>query len=281
MIYTFTLNTSLDYIMGLEELKIGEINRSNNEALSVGGKGINVSRVLKGLDAESVICGFVAGNIGDLIKKGIDDLGIENKLIYVKGNSRINVKIQCQSETAINGSGCIADISTVDSLCESIKTKDDDYIVLSGSVCRGLNSDIYGYIMRKLKGRFIVDATGDLLLNSLKYKPYIIKPNNIELGEIFNCSINSYESAIYYGKKMCDMGGENVVVSIGDMGAVFVNKNEEYIVKAEKINVKNTVGAGDAMVAGFLWGSINGKGYEECLKIGSKIARNILMNGLC
>lgn len=272
MIYTFTLNPSLDYIMEIDNLRIGEINRSKSENLKVGGKGINVSMVLKELGTESVACGFIGGNIGEYIIAELDREKINHKFVKAEGNSRINVKLAFNNETAINGSGCIADIKHIEELCSLINTTDEDYIVLSGSVCRGLNDKIYAYIMERLNGRFIVDSSKDFLTNTLKYKPFLIKPNHIELGEIFGCEIDSFESAVYYGKKLCNMGAENVIVSMGKMGAVFVNNNEKYFIKAESINAKNTVGAGDTMVAGFLHRFISGFGFEECLRFGARLA---------
>lgn len=272
MIYTFTLNPSLDYIMEVDKLKIGEINRSKSEILRVGGKGINVSMVLRELGTKSVACGLMAGVVGDAIIDELKNVNIKSYFIKVKGNSRINVKLTGKNETAINGRGCIADKEDIDRLCCLVKSSSEDYIVLSGSICGGLDDNVYAYIMEKLKGRFVVDSYKALLTNTLKYRPFLIKPNHIELGEIFGCDISSFEEAIYYGKKLCDMGAENVIVSMGKMGAVFVNKNSEYIRKANKVDVKNTVGAGDTMVAGFVHSLVNGRGFEESLDFASGLA---------
>ena len=272
MIYTFTLNPSLDYIMEVDKLKIGEINRSKSEILRVGGKGINVSMVLRELGTKSVACGLMAGVVGDAIIDELKNVNIKSYFIKVKGNSRINVKLTGKNETAINGRGCIADKEDIDRLCCLVKSSSEDYIVLSGSICGGLDDNVYAYIMEKLKGRFVVDSYKALLTNTLKYRPFLIKPNHIELGEIFGCDISSFEEAIYYGKKLCDMGAENVIVSMGKMGAVFVNNSVEYIVKAESVKVKNTVGAGDTMVAGFLHRFINGNSFRECFEFASRLA---------
>lgn len=278
MIYTVTLNPSMDYLMELDHIEIGEINRSKSEYIKAGGKGINVSYILNKLGRKSVACGFIAGCVGEMIKSELDNENIENIFTNVKGNSRINVKLVCENETAINGTGCIADISYIDILCNSIETNEDDYIVLSGSVCKGLDNNTYRYIMKKLKGRFIVDACGDLLKNSLEEHPFLIKPNNIELGEIFGCNINTFEDAFIYGEKMCNMGAENVIVSMGEKGAVFINKKEKFSINANKICVKNTVGAGDSMTAGFLHSYINSWDYANSLAFGVKIAENKLLN---
>lgn len=272
MIYTFTLNPSLDYIMEVDNLKIGEINRSNSEILRVGGKGINVSMFLNALGIKSTACGFVAGAVGNTIISELKRECIENIFVNVKGCSRINVKLAFKNETAINGKGCSANSKDIDTLLKLIKTNKEDYIVLSGSVCSGLDSNTYAYIMENLEGRFVVDAEKSLLTNTLKHRPFLIKPNHIELGEIFGCNIDSFENAVYYGKKLCDMGAENVIVSMGKMGAVFVNKSEKYIVKSGDIKVKNTVGAGDTMVAGFLYKFINGGKFEESLVFASELA---------
>lgn len=272
MIYTFTLNPSLDYIMELDNLSIGTINRSRSELLRVGGKGINVSMVLKELGIESIACGLMAGTVGKTIMEELDKAFIPHKFIKVLGNSRINIKLVSSSETAINGSGCIASVSDVDRLCMLSDTHSDDYVVLSGSVCNGLDKDIYAYIMKNIEGRFIVDATGSLLTNALEYKPYLIKPNNAELGEIFGCKADTYEDAEFYGRKLCEMGAENVIVSMGKGGAVFVNANESYFAKGNGIKVKNTVGAGDTMLASFLSFVLEGRGYEEALALSVEYA---------
>lgn len=272
MIYTFTLNPSFDYIMEIDNLKLGEINRSKSEILRVGGKGINVSRELNNLGTESTACIFVAGTVGDSIISELNREKIKNIFVNVKGCSRINVKLACKNETAINGKGCNADLKDVDTLCGLVDTKEDDFIVLSGSVCSGLDKNIYAYIMEKLKGRFVVDAEKELLTNTLKYKPFLIKPNHIELGEIFECEIDSFDSAVYYGKKLCEMGAENVIVSMGKTGSVFVNSNSEYVRKANRVEVKNTVGAGDTMVAGFIHSIVNGRSFIESLDFAAYFA---------
>lgn len=276
MVYTFTLNPSMDYIMNVENLIVGKINRSCDETLKLGGKGINVSMVLKALGIKSVICTVAAGITGETIENEIEKLQINKRIVWAEGNSRINVKITGKNETAINGGGCKAAYNHINSLCGMIDSSEDDYIVLSGSVCRGLDKNVYSYIMTKLKGRFVVDATGELLLNTLKYKPFLIKPNNEELGEIFKCKIDTFKKAEIYGKKLCEMGAENVIVSMGEMGAVFVNNNEIYVAEAEKVKALNTVGAGDAMVGGFLYGFINKGNFKDALMEGMRASSNWL-----
>lgn len=266
--------------MDVENPEIGEINRSKSEVLKVGGKGINVSVVLKALGCESVICTLTAGIVGDNIKGEIEKIGIDKIIAEAEGCSRINVKIGGSRETAFNGSGCKGDYRLVDKLCDQVKSNDEDYIVLSGSVCRGLDGNVYSYIMERLRGRFVVDTTGELLLNTLKHKPFLIKPNNQELGEIFGCCIDTFEKAEIYGRKLCEMGAENVIVSMGEMGALFVNENETYALEAVKINAVNTVGAGDAMVGGFLSGFINKGNFREALEEGMRASAEWLNNKL-
>lgn len=276
MIYTFTLNPSIDYIMNVENFKIGEINRSSAEIVKVGGKGINVSRALKKAGSESIICGFAAGNIGQFIRSEINKTGILCSILEVKGNSRINVKITGERETAVNGSGCQAELKDIDKLCDSINCSDRDYIVLSGSLCKGIDNSAYSYIMDKLKGKFIVDTAGEALRLAIKKRPFVIKPNNYELGELFKCDINTYNEALYYGKKACEMGSQNVIVSMGSMGAVFVNEKEEYILRTEKIKAGNTVGAGDYMLAGFLHRYIETGNFKEAMEFGRIMSQRLL-----
>ena len=277
MIYTFTLNPSMDYIMDVENPRLGEINRSRSEVLKVGGKGINVSLVLKALGNKSTVCAVTAGCIGEIIKNEIDNMGINKITVEGKGCSRINVKIPGERETAFNGKGCTGNIHIIDSLCENIKSSVDDIIVLSGSVCNGLDSSVYTYIMEKIKGRFVIDAEGEFLLNTLKNKPFLIKPNNEELGRIFDCNVDSFEKAEFYGRKLCSMGAENVIVSMGSMGAVLVNKSDCFVKKAKSIKAVNTVGAGDAMVAGFISGYIYKSDIEFAFSEGVRAAELWLM----
>lgn len=278
MIYSFTLNPSLDYIMNLDNFAVGKINRSKSEHLRVGGKGINVSMVLRELGQENLACVFVAGTVGKTIIEELDKIGIPHRFIKTLGNSRINIKLVCENETAINGSGCIATYDDVNRLCALANTNEEDIIVLSGSVCNGLDSNVYSYIMERIEGRFVVDATGELLKNALKNKPFLVKPNNVELGEIFGCKITSFEDAIKYGKELTTMGAENVIVSMGKKGAVFVNANEEYIAKGNNIQIKYTVGAGDTMLAGFLYSLSKGNDYKKSLEYAVELAENRFCN---
>lgn len=280
MIYTVTLNPSLDYYMELDELQTGEINRSKAEHLEVGGKGINVSKVLKELGVESTVCGFYAGLVGNNIVSETQKLGLENIWIEVRGNSRINVKLLCQPETAINGSGCEANIEDLDKLCEAINTVKDSTILISGSTCKGLGKHAYAYLMSKLKGKIIIDAAKELLTNTLKYKPFLIKPNRFELGEIFNAKITSFQQAILFGRRLCEAGAQNCIVSMGEMGSVFVSNTEAHIVKAKEVDVKSTVGAGDALLAGMIYGLSKRMRPEEALVFATRLAEKKVSAGI-
>ena len=277
MVYTITLNPSIDYSVKVPDFKMGKINRSQSEIIDIGGKGINVSKVLKKLGIESTICGFYAGSVGKMILEEVEKLDLKSIMIGVEGCSRINVKLLTSPETAINGKGCKASYDYINKLCKLIKTDENTYVVLSGAVCQGLDSNTYAYIMGQLQGKFIVDAEKDLLANSLKNRPFLVKPNHLELGEIFNTNINSFEKAVFYGKKMCELGSENVIVSMGELGAVFVNKEIEQIVRINKIETNNTVGAGDTMLAGFLSCILNNKTYKDSLEFACDLAQKSLL----
>lgn len=272
MIYTITLNPSFDYYMELDELQTGEINRSKVEHLEVGGKGINVSKVLKELGTESTVCGFYAGMIGEAIVEQTKKMGFKTNWINVKGNSRINVKLLCNPETAINGCGCEANIEDLDRLCEAINSDEDSSIVFSGSICKGLGKHAYAYMMSKLKGRFFIDAEKELLTKTLQYKPFLVKPNHLELGEIYNTRINSFENAIKFGRRLCEEGAQNCIVTMGKAGSVYVTTKEAHIVKSRPVEVKTTVGAGDALLAGMLYAISKKMRPEEALIFATRLA---------
>lgn len=274
MIYTITFNPALDYITEVNEFEKGEINRTKSELILPGGKGINVSIVLKNLEQDSIAFGFIAGFTGKELKSKVEDMGIITDFIEIgNGFSRINVKIVSNEETAVNGNGPDILKSDVEDLFLKLeKIQDGDILVLSGSIPKQLEKNIYEKICSKLQGKkvkIIVDATGDLLLNVLPYHPFLIKPNRHELGEIFGVEIDSPEKAIEYAKKLQDKGARNVLISMGRMGAVLVDENQNiYLGKAPGGKRVNTVGAGDSMVAGFLAGYIQSNSYEEAFKMG-------------
>ncbi len=273
MIYTVTFNPAIDYVVRTPELVAGAVNRAQSEQMFFGGKGINVSCVLKELGVQSVALGFTAGFTGEAIEKGLADMGIDTAFVRLKsGCSRINVKIKADAETELNGKGPDIDKESLRKLFEKLDgLKNGDTLVLAGSVPPSLPSDIYEQILARLDGRGIravVDATGGLLLNVLKYRPFLIKPNNIELGELFGVTLESDEDIEKYARKLRDMGAANVLVSMAGDGAMLIDEQGEVhrcgVCKGE---VVNSVGAGDSMLAGFLAGAQ--QGYDHALKLGT------------
>lgn len=274
MIYTVTLNPSLDYVVDVDDFELGRTNRAVSERLYAGGKGINVSFVLKNLGFESTALGFSAGFTGEEIKKQIQERGItENFITVLNGQSRINIKLRGQQETEINGMGPDIEKEHIQQLLKKLSVlSPGDYLVLAGSVPMKINNTIYYDILKTLdkKGiKAVVDTTGDLLLNVLKYHPFLIKPNIHELSELFSTEIKTKEEVVQYGLKLQDMGAQNVIVSMAGDGAVFICENGEiYKSEAPKGVVKNSVGAGDSMVAGFLAGFCETKDFAKAFKMG-------------
>lgn len=274
MIYTVTFNPAIDYVVRTGELTIGATNRSNSEEIYFGGKGINVSMVLKELDMPSIALGFVAGFTGVAIEKGVQEAGIETDFVHLEnGFSRINVKIKSSQETELNGQGPHITEDAIRELFAKLDClKDGDTIVLAGSIPNTLPADIYEQILQYLSGKNIkavVDATGELLLRVMKFKPFLVKPNNHELGELFNVTLQTNEEIAQYARKLQEMGARNVLVSMAGDGALLIDENgKEHFCDVCKGTVRNSVGAGDSMVAGFLAGSKDGD-YEFALKLGT------------
>lgn len=274
MVYTVTFNPAIDYVVHTGEMKLGATNRSEREEMYFGGKGINVSIVLRELGIDSKAFGFTAGFTGEAIEKGLADVGIDTDFVRLeKGNSRINVKIKASEETELNGQGPDIDDKAISALFEKLdKLSDGDTLVLAGSIPSSLPADIYERILERLSGRNIravVDATKDLLLNVLKYKPFLIKPNNHELGEMFGVTLNSDEEIETYARKLQEMGAVNVLISMAGDGAILIDEyGKMHRCGVCKGVVKNSVGAGDSMVAGFIAGVLNGD-YEYALKLGT------------
>ena len=275
MIYTVTLNPSIDYVIKLEHLNTGHVNRVNSENIYPGGKGINVSRILKTLGNDNVATGFVSNFTGDFIKKSLYEQNIKSDFIQLdNGFTRINVKIKSDEETEINGGGPhISDEKLEELFYKLSKLKEDDILILAGSIPSTLSEDLYEKIMsrvRENKVKVVVDATKSLLLNVLKYNPFLIKPNNHELEEIFNVKLESQNDIITYAKKLQEMGGRNILVSMGKDGAILLSENKEvYVSNVAKGEVINSVGAGDSMVAGFISGYLKTSSYEEALRLGA------------
>ena len=268
MIYTLTLNPAVDYYISVDNLALGAVNRTKTEQIHFGGKGINVSLVLKELGFRSTCIGFVGGFTGEALENNLRQKGIDCDFVKIAGNTRINVKL---NDTDINSAG--PDISQQDIKELYIKLDklcDGDFLVLSGSVPKTLPQNIYETILEHLKNKgieFVVDAEKDLLLGTLKYKPFLIKPNHHELGQIFGVEIVDFDTALTYAKKLQEMGAQNVMVTLGSKGAVLVCKNgKTYTKSAPKGSVISTVGAGDSAVAAFLAEYFNSGNYESCLK---------------
>ena len=269
MIYTVTFNPSLDYIIQVDNFTVGEINRTKDEKIFAGGKGINVSIVLKNLGHDSIPLGFVAGFTGNEIINRMNDIGIKANFIEVNnGHSRINVKMRSNEETEINGQGPKISDENIESLYKQLDAlNSDDILVISGSVPNTLPDDIYERILSRLqdkKMKIVVDATRDLLVKALPYHPFLIKPNNKELGEIYDVTLKTREEVIPYAKKLQEKGARNVLVSMAGEGAVFVGENGEvYTSEAPKGKLVNSVGAGDSMVAGFISGYLESSDYKH------------------
>ena len=274
MIYTVTFNPAIDYVVRIDEMTTGRVNRSNDEKIYFGGKGINVSAVLNELGVRSKALGFVAGFTGEAIEKGVAEKGIETDFVHLEnGFSRINVKIKSKEETELNGQGPAIDHKSLEQLFSKLdKLQDGDTLVLAGSIPASMPPDIYERILERLTGKNIkavVDASKDLLLNVLKYKPFLVKPNNHELGEMFGVALKTMDEIKEYAGRLKDMGARNVLVSMAGDGALLIDENgKTHICGVCKGTVKNSVGAGDSMVAGFIAGSEQGD-YEYALKLGT------------
>ena len=274
MIYTVTFNPSLDYIVTVDNFTTGRVNRTTTEFMYPGGKGINVSIVLKNLGYDNIALGFEAGFTGEEIIRRISDMGIIHDFIHVdSGLSRINVKIRSDNESEINGQGPAIEADHINKLYQRFdKLKNGDILVLAGSIPTVMPDSMYMDIMKYLKGRnikIVVDATKDLLVNVLEYRPFLIKPNNHELGEIFGVELKTRDEVVEYAKRLQKMGAVNVLVSMAGEGAVLVAEDGSiFKTPAPKGVVKNSVGAGDSMVAGFIAGYLNSGNYVEAFKMG-------------
>lgn len=274
MIYTVTFNPALDYILELDKLEIGKIQKSKTELILPGGKGINVSTVLTNLEIDNIALGYKAGFVGAELERLLRNMNVKTDFIDLEeGNSRINVKISGEEETAINTNGPKISENKILELLEKLKTLNaNDYLVLSGSIPSSIKDDIYEKIcsiVKKQNVKIVVDATKNLLVQALKYNPFLIKPNNEELGEIFGVEIHTKEDAYVYGKKLKEMGAQNVLVSMGKIGAALIDEaGQEYFIKSPEGKRVNTVGSGDSMVAGFIAGFLKYNNYNDALRMG-------------
>lgn len=274
MIYTVTMNPALDYVVDLPHFNIGDVNRVENEHIFFGGKGINVACVLKELGFESTCLGFTAGFTGQELQRGLkEELKLMSQMIQVnQGMTRINMKIHSQQETEINGLGPIVEKDDFEKLLQQIKNmNDEDILVLSGSVPSSLSQNVYCDLLEVIANRkikTIVDATGQLLLDTLIYHPFLIKPNNHELAELFHTEIKNIEDIENYARKLQDMGARNVLISMAKDGALLIDENGvKHLQGVCRGEVKNSVGAGDSMVAGFIAGYLSRLDYHETLKL--------------
>ena len=274
VIYTVTFNPTLDYILSVKDFRPGMTNRTSSELMLAGGKGINVSIVLGNLGIKSTALGFIAGFTGDEIVRRLHNGGINSEFIKINdGISRINIKLKSIDGTEINGQGPHIDSSHIEQLMNRLRRLESgDVLVLAGSIPAGISDNIYKDIMDMLKDKgvqIVVDATSRLLTNVLEYNPFFIKPNQHELGDIFNVTLNTQEEVIPYALELKKMGAVNVCVSMGGKGAILVaDDGNVYKAKAPDGILKNSVGAGDSLVAGFLSGWIEKKDYEYAFRKG-------------
>ena len=274
MIYTVTFNPSLDYIVAVEDFKLGLTNRTSSELILPGGKGINVSTVLMNLGIENTALGFTAGFVGDEIVRRLEEMGVKSDFIKIsEGVSRINLKLKSIDGTEINGMGPEISTDKVQELMDRLDSLGEgDVLFLAGSIPSSMPDDMYEKIMARLDGKgvmIVVDATKDLLMNVLKYHPFLVKPNNHELGEIFGVELKTREDVVPYGKKLQEKGAANVLISMAGEGAVLIAGNGEVFMEpAPEGKLINGVGAGDSMVAGFMAGWMEKKDYEHAFHMG-------------
>lgn len=274
MIYTITFNPALDYIVSVKDYAMGKTNRTDEEEIMAGGKGVNVSIVLHNLGIENTALGFVAGFTGEEISRRLKVLGCSTDFIELpEGFSRINMKIKNYEGTEINGIGPVIDPKSLEKMLQKMDALSaGDILVLAGSIPASMPDSIYLTIMERLEGKgveVVVDATKDLLLNVLPQQPFLIKPNNHELGEIFNVELSTRTEVIPYAKKLQELGAKNVLVSMAGQGAVLVTEDDQiFEADAPKGTLVNGVGAGDSMVAGFLAGFDETKDYKEAFRMG-------------
>ena len=274
MIYTVTFNPSLDYIVSVDDFKLGLTNRTSSELMLPGGKGINVSTVLMNLGIENTALGFTAGFVGEEIIRRLQEMGVRSEFIQIsEGVSRINLKLKSIDGTEINGAGPVISKDKVEELMKKLDgLGEGDVLFLAGSIPSSMPDDMYEQIMARLDGKgvmIVVDATKDLLVNVLKYHPFLVKPNNHELGEIFGVELKTREDVIPYGKKLQEKGARNVLISMAGEGAVLVAEDGQVFEEpAPKGRLINGVGAGDSMVAGFLYGYLKSGIYEDAFYYG-------------
>ncbi|WP_078412913.1 1-phosphofructokinase [Priestia abyssalis] len=272
MIYTMTLNPSIDYIVELDSFELGGLNKIGKEAKFPGGKGINVSQVLHRLGTSSKALGFVGGFTGKYISDSLKEKGISADFVPVQGDTRINIKLKTGQETEINGQGPAISTEELSRLMQMVeKLTSEDLLVLAGSIPKSVPASIYetmAKIAEKREVKVVVDATGEVLMNVLPHRPFLIKPNHHELGELFGVTIETVEEAVPYGKRLVEMGAQHVIVSLAGEGALLFSKETSLYANVPKGTVKNSVGAGDSVVGGFLSSYVKTGDVKESFKYG-------------
>ncbi|GKQ42770.1 tagatose-6-phosphate kinase [Companilactobacillus sp. RD055328] len=271
MIYTVTANPSIDYIVQINQINIGEINRSHYDAKLPGGKGINVTRILKELGADSTALGFVGNATGAMFEKLLETHHLITDFTQVKDDTRINVKVKADdNETEINGTGPNISTQEQEELLNQIRQlTSEDIVIVSGSLARGLTPNFYleiAKIANERNAEFVIDTTGQSLLETLTYQPFVIKPNHHELAELFNVELKNDSDIIIYAKKLLQLGAKNVLVSMAGDGAILVTPEHNYKCNAPKGTVINSVGAGDSMIAGFVGTYMQTHDFTESFK---------------
>ena len=273
MIYTVTFNPAIDYVINVDDFKAGLINRVVSEEKFAGGKGINVSRVLNNVGIKSKALGFVGGFTGKFIIDSLESQGVETDFIEISGDTRINVKLKSKEETEINGAGPVIKDEDLNKLFKTVEgLTSNDYLVLSGNVQKSVPRDIYARLQKKCASnnvKVVVDTTGDALVATLANKPFLIKPNNHELGEIFNKELTDTDEIIEYAKKLIVMGAQNVIISMAERGALLICESGVYHATPAKGKVQNSVGAGDSVIAGFLAKYSESKDLIEAFRWGA------------
>ncbi|MGV3464565.1 MAG: 1-phosphofructokinase [Heyndrickxia sp.] len=286
MIYTITLNPSVDYHVEVDNFELGKLNRTKSDYKVPGGKGINVSRVLKRLGVQSQARGFLGGFTGTYIQEFLKKEQIDMNFVEVDQDTRINIKLKSEGETEINGVGPNVTKEQLEKLFAQFSTlTKEDIVVFSGSIPSSLPSTIYVELIKRCRDngiRIVADVSGDALESILDEKPFLIKPNHHELGELFDTEIHTIQEAYTFGKKLVEKGVENIIVSMAEKGALFINKDVAFQASAPKGVLKNSIGAGDSLVAGFLSAFTTGKSLEEAFKIGvASGSATAFSQGLC
>lgn len=286
MIYTVTLNPSLDYIIEVEDMKLGHLNRTTSEAFFPGGKGINVSQVLNEFQVENITTGFLGGFTGAFIENYLQEKGIKTDFVKIEDTTRLNIKLRTKEETEINAKGPNITSSELQALIKKVsELSEKDCLIVSGSIPPSITSDTYEQLIKicvQNKTKFIIDGEGELLQRTVSLKPFLIKPNHLELGQLFRTKIKNMDDAIKYGRKLIEQGVQNIIISLADKGAIFLNETYTLIADAPKGNLISSVGAGDSMVAAFtaIYEKTNDveKAFQYSVAAGSATAFSL---GLC